>query len=486
MALRGALARSLWTLLVAGCTVGPDFRPPERVMPAAWRQPRVAGLSDAPPTDADWWKTFGDPLLTRLVDQALAQNLDLRAQLARLSAARALRGVAAADGWPSVDGRANYEDRRESRNTPFGAFIPRTSIHTVAADAVWELDLWGRVRRGVEAAERDLGAREADLAGARLSVAAEVVSTYVDLRAAQRRLRIAQANLSLQQQTLTLVRSRLNAGLVAERDVAQAATNVESTRARLPTLETAALQAQHRLAVLLGRAPAELPSTLNEPGELPRLPVSVAVGVPADLLRRRPDVRAAEWRLAAEVARIGVAEAERYPRLSLGGTLGLSANALKDVFTDGSDLSVFGPSLRWNLFDGGRLRNRIRSLEASAEAAQIDWERTVLLALEEAENAFVRFVREQARRTALGRAAAQAARAVELARTQYRTGLTDFQAVIDSERTVATVQDELVGSDAAVATSMVAIFKALGGGVVQGPDDKKVRADAPAPDRAKR
>lgn len=453
-------------LFAASCAaVGPDYETPQLALPAAWRQPREAGLADGTPLVGEWWQSFGDPLLADLVAQALQQNLDLRAAFARLAAARALRGVAAGDQWPSLDARASFEDRQESRNTPFGAFIPRTNIHAVAVDAAWELDLWGRVRRSVEAAARDLDASEADVRGAQVTVAAEVVATYIDLRAAQRRLAIAQANLQLQERTQALVESRRNAGLVVERDVAQAATNVESTRARLPALEASSLQAQNRLAVLLGKAPADLPPAIAAVGAMPVLPASIAVGVPADLLRRRPDVQAAERRFAAEVARIGVAEAERYPRLSLAGTFGFAANAAADVFTKGSDVLAWGPSLRWNLFDGGRLRQRVEALEANAEAAQIAWEQAVLLALEETENAMMRFVREQSRRDSLARAAAQAARAVELAQTQYRAGLSDFQTVIDSQRTVASIEDELVGSDAAVAGSLVAIFKALGGGV---------------------
>lgn len=451
--------------LAAACTVGPDYQPPVREMPLAWRQPRTTGLADGTPLDGAWWQTFADPLLTQLVDDALHQNLDLRAALARLDAARALRGVAEADRWPSIDARGTYEHRQESRNTPFGAFIPRTNIHTVAADASWELDLWGRVRRSVEAADAEFGASEADVQAAALTVAAEVVSTYVDLREAQRRLEIAEANLQLQQRTLALVQARQGAGLVVERDVAQAATTVESTRARLPALQAQAIAAQNRIAVLLGKAPAELPHELTRPGTLPVLPASVAVGVPADMLRHRPDVQAAERRLHAEVARIGVAEAERYPRFSLGGTLGLSANAAADVFTEGSDQSAFGPSVRWNLFDGGRLRQRVKSLEARAEAAQIAWELTVLRALEEAENAMTRFVHEQSRRASLERAATQARRAVDLAQSQYRAGLSDFQAVIDSQRTVAAIEDELAGSDAEIATNLIALFKALGGGM---------------------
>lgn len=457
-------------LFAAACAaVGPDYVAPHRELPAGWSQPRQAGLAEGAPTEGTWWQQFGDPLLDDLVGRALAQNLDLRAALARLTAARALRGVAAADQWPSLDARASYRHSEDSRNTPYGAFIPRTDIHAAGVDAAWELDLWGRVRRSIEAAERDLDVSEAEVQGAMLSVAAEVATTYVELRAAQRRLQIAQANLSLQEQTLALVRARLAAGLVVERDVAQAATNAEQTRSRLPTLETEALAAQHRIAVLLGKAPGELAAELGAPGALPVVPMSIAVGVPTDLLRRRPDVRAAERRFAAEVARIGVAEAERYPRFTLEGTLGYAANSADSVFDTGSDVVGFGPSVRWNLFDGGRLKQRVKALEANAEAAQIAWEQTVLRALEEAENAMVRFVREQTRRGTLQRAAAQARRAVELAQAQYRAGLSDFQAVIDSERTAATIDDDLVFSEAAVAASVVAMFKALGGDVAVPP-----------------
>ncbi len=452
-------------VLLAGCvTVGPDYDPPAPSLPAAWQQPRESGLADGAAADGPWWQTLGDPLLDSLVARALQDNLDLRQSLARLQAARALRGIAAADAWPTIDVRATYEHREDSENTPFGAFVPRSDITTAAFDAGWELDLWGRVRRSVEAADRDLEASTTDVEAAALTVAAEVARTYVELRAAQRRLQLARDNLQLQEQTLQLVRARLAAGIVVERDVAQAATNVEQTRSRLPQLETASTAARNRLAVLLGAAPGTLPAELAEPRPLPRLPASVAVGAPADLLRRRPDVHAAERRFAAEVARIGVAEADLYPRLTLLGSIGLSSDGTKEFFEGDSAVVAFGPSLRWNLFDGGRLRNRVRALEANAEAAQVAYEQTVLLALEETENALTRFVREQERRAALQSAAGEARRAVTLAQTQYREGLSDFQAVLDSERVVATIEDDLASSDAAVATHLIAVHKALGGG----------------------
>lgn len=459
-------AAALWLLAAACTSVGPDFTPPTPPPLQAWQQAQEAGLVDAPPAHGAFWRDFGDPLLASLVERALQQNLDLRAAYTRLAASASLRGIAAADQWPGLDGRGSYEHRRESKNTPFGAFIPRTNIHAIGVDAAWELDLWGRVRRSIEAAEHELAASAADLEAAGLAIAAEVVRTYIDLRAAQQRLRIGNANLQLQQQTLELVRARLTAGLVVERDVAQAATNVESTRARLPMLVVEAQAAQNRLAVLLGEVPGALSAELNALQALPTPPARLAVGQPADLLRRRADVMAAEHRLAAEVARIGITEAERYPQFALNGTLGIAANSAEDLFRDGSGVFAFGPSLRWNLFDGGRLRHRLTALTATAEAAQIAWEQTVLLALEEAENAMTRYAREHERRAALQQAATQARRAVELAQTQYRAGLSDFQAVIDSERTVALLEDDLISSEAAIANSMVALCKALGGEVL--------------------
>ncbi|MCK5940583.1 MAG: efflux transporter outer membrane subunit, partial [Planctomycetes bacterium] len=361
-----------------------------------------------------------------------------------------------------------YTYRRESRNTPFGAFIPRTDVHQITLDAAWELDLWGRVRRSVEAADADLQASQFELQAAALSVAAEVARTYVDLRAAQRRLAIARSNLQLQQQTLELVQARLSSGLVGERDVAQARTNVETTRARLPQLEAGAATAANRLVTLLGGEPEALPDgLLGDPAAayLPKLPSSVAIGAPADLLRRRPDVRRAERAFAAEVARIGAVEAERYPRFSLSGQIGLAANSAKGLFDSGSDVSGFGPAVSWNLLDGGRLRHRVLAQEATAEAARIAFEQSVRLAVEEVENAMVALGRERARGASLAAAAEEARRASQLARTQYREGLTDFQAVLDSERVVATVEDDLASSDAAVASNLITLFKALGGGL---------------------
>lgn len=466
----GALvAASSALLLSLACTaVGPDYEVPARELPASWHEPSDSGLAAGTPELASWWRALGDPLLDELVTEAARANLDLREALARVDEARALRGDAAGERFPTLDARAGWRRSGESDNTPLGGFVPVTGIYSAGFDASWELDLWGRVRRSVEAADAELAATLEDTRAVAVTVTAEVALNYVELRAFQRRLAIARDNVSLQEQTLALVRGRFEAGLVGESDVAQARTNVATTRSRVPTLETGLRAAENRLALLLGQAPGALAARLAAVAPIPVPPLSVAVGVPADLLRRRADVRRAERHLAAESARIGVAEGELYPRLTLSGNLGLAAEELGDLFAGDSNTFGLGPSLRWNLFDGGRLRARVVAQEARTEQALVRWERSVLGALEESENAMTAFVREQARRRWLLEASTQARLSVELARSQYTSGLADFQTVLVSERGLAELEDQLASSEAGIATQLIRVYKSLGGGWDEG------------------
>ena len=451
-------------LATAACSaVGPDYKAPEMELPSKWRQEPGEGVKLEPAPTTTWWSQLDDPTLDALVERAVGQGLDVRQALSRVHEARAVRGVAAADRFPSVNANASFRRYGESDNTPFGAFVPNENEYILGADASWEIDLWGRVRRSVEAADADLAATEEEARDVAVTVAAETAIGYLELRGFQKRLAIAQRNVDLQQQTLKLARGRFEAGLVSERDVAQAATNVESTRSRLPELEIGVRVSENHLAVLLGVPPGALAGELTGVKPIPVAKAEVAVGVPADLLHRRADVRRAERLLAAETARIGVAKGDLYPRLSLLGSLGISSEQFADLFQHDSNFFSIGPTLRWNIFDAGRLRQLVVAQDARAEQALISWERTVLNALEETENAMTGFLREQARRRSLGDAATQARHAVELAQSQYGEGLTDFQAVLDSERVLADLEDDQAQSEIAITRRFVFLYKALGG-----------------------
>ena len=479
-AVRLFATRALALLLAAGCTsVGPDYVPPKTPVPPAWREDAGAQLAQRPADLAAWWRHLDDPVLSRLVAQAQSQGLDLREALWRVREARALRGIAASEHWPSLDAELAYVRRGESENTPLGPFATDSNRFTAGFDAAWEIDLWGRVRRSVEAAQADLEATVEDTRLVLVTVAAETAVSYVELRTFQRRLAIARANVQLQEQTLALVRGRFDSGLVGERDVAQARTNVETTRARVPALEVGLRAAENRLAVLLGLPPGALAEELAAPAPIPVPPLAIAVGVPADLLRRRADVRRAERELAAATARIGVAEGDLYPRLTLLGSIGLEADDFSDLLESQSGVFAFGPSLRWNLFAGGALRRRVEAQEARTQQAAVRCERAVLTSLEESENAMTAFVREQLRRRSLAAAVEGARLSVQLARTQYTEGLADFQPVLDSERALADLEDQLAQSDAAITTSAVRLYKALGGGWEHAPDPRLAAGDAP-------
>lgn len=466
---------NLWTwgtaaVLVAlsACTVvGHDYETPKPEAPAQWRDMNESPWQQGAADLSAWWQKLGDPVLDSLVDRAVHGSLDLREALARVREARALRGAAAADRYPTIDARASYERSGQSEATALGKTFPSLGefdTYSAGIDASWEVDLWGRVRRVVEAADADLQANIEDARAAAVIVVAETASQYIELRAFQQRLALARTNVALQEQTLALTRTRYEAGLVGEGDVAQAARNLETTRSFVPSFEYGERAAENRLAVLLGLTPGELATELAEVQPIPVPPTSVAVGVPADLVRRRADIRRAERELAAETARIGVREGDLYPRLSLLGRIGGEAEDASDMFSDEGFVFGYGPALHWNLFDGGRLRNRVDAQEARAEQALVRWQRTVLFALEETENAMNGFVREQARRRSLADGATQARLAVDLARSQYTEGLSDFQPVLDSQRALAVIEDELAQSDAAVTTRLVALYKSLGGG----------------------
>ena len=453
------LLASLLALVVTACeTVGPDYEKPQ--LPAderaSWNGRLDGVLTDEeldPDVMARWWTTLGDPVLVELVDMAADANLDLRQADAQLSQARAQRGVAEAQGLPSVTASAGAERARTGGRTESSA--------AAGLDASWELDVFGRIERIIEAAEADLAAAEEARRDVLVSVMGEVALNYVDLRTLQRQLRITRDNLVNQEAVLELTQVREAAGEASQVDVDRATAEVASTRAQIPMIEQFLDRIENRLAVLAGRSPGELDAFLAGDGGLPVPPARVAVGVPAEALRRRPDVRRAERQLAAETARVGVAIAELYPTFSLGGSVGMES---RDGFDNSRSTFGIGPRMQWNLFEGGAIRQRIAVQNAVQEEALVNYERAVLVALEDVENAITAFTQEQLRYAELLVASEAAASAARLAEARYEAGETGFLEVLDAQRTRLSAESSCAMSEAMIVTNVVRLYKALGGG----------------------
>ena len=454
--------------LLAGCAVGPDFRAPD--LPAAGAQFARAEPSAVPQqafpeagSDAAFWRQFQDEQLTQLVEQALRANQELRGALARLDAAQALLGESRLDQLPTftLSGQALQQRRSESQ-TMGGPRSQRS--YSAGINASWELDLFGRVRRNIEAGSADLRASAADLAALQVAIAAQVAAGYADLRGWQQRLHLAEANAANQQDTLRLVQLRLAHGSGTDFDLARAQAQLESTRSRIPALQARIAVAQHRLAVLTGQVPEALIAALDAPAALPQLPQSIAPGTPAELLRRRPDVAAAEARLHAATARVGVATAELFPRLSLGGLLGSSAPSTGALFEAGSASRSVFLGVDWSFLDVGRVRARIAASEAGAQVALAQYQQSVLLALEDTENALVGLARTRTEDAHLAQAAEQRARAEQLAQRRYRLGSVGLYEVLDAQRDLYAAQDAAADSRVRGLRAAVALYQALAGG----------------------
>jgi NodT family efflux transporter outer membrane factor (OMF) lipoprotein len=460
-----ALAAGGLPLLLAACAVGPDYVAPDPGAPEAWSRPPEGGLSAAPADPAlraAWWTTLGDPLLTRLVGEAAAGSPDVQSALARIDASRARRGVDAADARPALNASASASSGRGS--VAAGASGARGESYGTGLDASWEIDLFGRVRRAVEAARADLDAAREDYGDVLVTLRSEVALAYVELRTLQRRLAVARDNLATQGETHRLTGWRADAGLVTALDVAQSRANLETSRAQVPSLQSQIAAAEHRLEVLLGRPPGALHGDLAAPAPIPAAPETVAVGVPADTLRRRPDVRRAERQLAAQTARIGEARARRFPSLSLTGSIGLEALNPGDLSPPEARTDSLRAGLLAPIFQGGALRRGEQVQDALAAQALATYRSAVLNALAEVEDALVAYAREGERRAALTQAADAARLAAKLARDQYASGLIDFGDVLTAERTRLSAEDALAQSRGQVTTDLIRLYKALGGG----------------------
>jgi outer membrane protein, multidrug efflux system len=467
-------------LLLNACASAAAYRAPEVKIPAAFQQrldslappapapttvPVVAG--DTGDTVGEHWRVLGDTTLNRLLEQALRGNLDVEVAQARIRGARAARTGAALDFVPTVTAVGGYTRQRLAGATfPIGSgTFPDQDIWDAGFDASWELDLFGRVRRGVQARGALVGAAEQDLRDVRVSLAAELARVYFELRGAQEQLAVAERNAENQRRTLELTRQRLEAGRGTAFDTERAQAQLSITLASVPPLEARVAAAQYRIGVLAGRPPAEVSGELRSVAAIPPLPTTVAVAAPDSLIRRRPDVAAAERRIAAEHAFVGSAKAEYFPRVDVGGSAGYSSADFDGLGDRGTFRYAVGPIISWPALNLGRVKARVNEARALEEEARAQYDQTVLLALEEVETALVRYRTSLAQVDRVEEAAAASGRAAELARLRFTGGVADFLQVLDAERTQLESEDRLAQGRTEASVAYAALYKALGGGV---------------------
>lgn len=453
------------TFALAACAVGPNYRAPQIAAPQQFVSADAPQFA-ATDVEADFWKSFNDPLLNQLIDQALVANHDIRIAASRLREARALRGETRLDLAPTVTATAGHTESRTSlQQAPPASGAQRSQdSYDAGFDAAWELDFFGRVRRGIEASSADLAASEAGFYNTQVSITAEVARNYFELRGSQHRLEVARRNADNQRESLRITGARLDAGRGTKLDTSRASAQLSATLATIPDLEGTATRSMLRLGVLTGHSPEMLIAQLSETKALPQLPATHAISTPEALLRRRPDIRIAERDLAAATARIGVAVGDLFPRISFVGRWGFNAATSSELGDAGSEAFSFGPSIRWAAFDLGRVRQRIKQREAAADGALARYEQTVLLALEETDASLTDYTKALSKQEHLQNSATASAEAAMLARARFDSGAADFLTVLDAERSVLEAEDQLARSETQTATALLATYKALGGG----------------------
>lgn len=462
---RQAIA-ALTTLMLTGCAAKVNYTPPaspQMKQAERWNTPLAGGATAKSSDDqalSRWWASLGDPVLESLEERAVKGNLDLRRAEAALRQARAQRNAVRTERTPTVTASGGAVGSRTS--TRSGGQLGQS--YSAGLDASWEPDFFGRIRNTIEASEADLGAAREDLRDVLVSLTAEVALNYVDVRSYQAQLAITRANLAAQQETYELTRAKFQSGLATQLDAEQARLTVESTRAGIPTLETNLQAALNNIAVLLGERPGALDAELAPVKPVPVIPAEIAVGVPADLLRRRPDIRGAERQVAAQTARLGAAKADLKPAFALTGALTLGASNVLNLFTPASLAGNLAGSVQYTVFNRKKLREQVNVQDAALEQNVAAYESAVLVALQDVEDALVAFSKEQERRKSLAEAAASAERAAAMSRTLYTAGLKDFLTVLDAQRSLLSLQNQLAQSDATITANLIRLYKALGGG----------------------
>jgi multidrug efflux system outer membrane protein len=479
IALKQSKTRSLPWLCAAtlsACAVGPDYKTPTTEVGSAYSNASHPEFS-VQGVETTWWTLFQDKDLTGLVEQTVSHNRDLQVARANLHEARALYMDAGLNLAPTVTSHANYTVQKRSLGALNNLhYAPRDlKLYNAGFDAFWEIDLFGRVRRNVEASSDEVDAQEATLRDLGVSLIAEVARNYFELRGLQNQLAVTNKNAKNQTQTLAITRLRLEGGRGTELDTSRATAQLNTTQALVPPLESAIHQTINRLSVLTGQVPGTLTGKLSVPAPLPTIPKTIRIGQPAELLRRRPDIRIAERTLAAATARIGVATADLFPKVTFVGTIALEASTFSGLGAAASDSYSLGPRISWAALDLGRVYARIKAADARAEAGLAQYEQTVLNALEETENALVNYNREKSRRELLTSAAQASTKAHALAHLRFKEGVSDFLTVLDAELRLLQDQERLAQSETATATALTALYKALGGGWEGEELDKTVR-----------
>ncbi|WP_278958619.1 efflux transporter outer membrane subunit [Aquipseudomonas alcaligenes] len=454
------LIPALLALAVSACAVGPDYRAPDTA--PARIEALEAGDYDRTDFEAAWWQQFDDPTLSQLVQQSLEENRELRVAFARLRAARAIRDDVGNDQLPVITSRASGEFGK-AQQPPTSEQRIRQERYDLGLDMAWELDLFGRIQRSIEASEAQSEAAEAELYQLQVSLIAELVDAYGNLRGAQLRERIARDNLKNQSQSRALTEQLRDAGIGSELDVLRADARLAATEASLPQLQADEARARHRIATLLGQRPEQLSVDLS-PRPLPVIAKALPIGDPAELVRRRPDVRVAERQLAAATANVGVATADLFPRVSLSGFLGFTAGRGSQLGAAAANAWGVAPTISWAAFDLGSVRARLRGAEADVDGALASYEQQVLLALEESENAFSDYAKRQLRLVSLVRQVEASRAAAEQAAIRYREGTEDFLVLLDAERERLAAEDAQAQAEIELYRGIVAIYKALGGG----------------------
>lgn len=456
-----------WREYIAnGFKVGPNYCRPAAPVAEQWLDATDPNVNTTQIHDAAWWRTLNDPVLDSLIDSAYRQNLTVRIAGLRILEARAQRAIAAGELFPQAqEAFGDYTRIGLSKNGPSG-FAPDRffSEWRLGAALAWELDFWGRFRRAIEAADANLDASIENYDGVLVILLSDVAQSYTNVRIAEQRLAYAQQNIKIQQGSLRIAEDRLRNGVTTRLDVTQAQSDLANTEANLRPLESARRQAVNQLCILLGMPPQNLDETLADHRGIPTAPAQVAVGIPAELLRRRPDVRRAEREVAAQSALIGVATSELYPHFSINGTLFLDATKFEDLFDADSLAGSVGPSFRWSILNYGRLTNNIRVQEARFQQQAVQYQNTVLQANAEAENALIGFLKAQQQVRSLAQSAEAARQSVELVLSQYREGTVDFNRVFNVQQFLTQQQDQLAVVQGSVAQNLIQLYRALGGG----------------------